>query len=527
MAHDVFISYSHKDKSVADAICSRLEGDGVRCWYAPRDIAPGSDWAGSIIDAIASAKIMVLIFTDFSNASSQVLREVGNAVSNSLTIIPFKLTETLPSGSMQYYLGVVHWLDAMNDPLEKSIGDLSTLVQATLSGSAPLASEKEFKEAAPKGSENAATSGAASAPGATPAYGKQGASGGQAAQKKAPIVPIAIAIGLLVVAAIVGFVVLGGQNASSSGSQSATATSATSSGGVTDAVATYQEGGRVTIDDPTNSGTEGNLQCNYLNGGIAASDGTWIYYQSNDAQSIYKMRLDGSEKTKLNDQPSSQIGLIDGVIYYRTASGIYSMDTNGGNSTNVFMGTTEDMKIADGRIYFKSAEDKLRLYSMAMDGTDVKRENELEETYHLNLWDGRIYWSNNEDARKLYSANLDGSDMKILTTSSAEKLCVTDGWILYYDMNKYEERAINLETNECFTVFPGGFTDPTISEHGVISKMNNDLHLYRAQLGSSGMNLLVDESVDNVCIVGDYVFYRGEDHQNHMINVDGTGDTVL
>ena len=77
MAHDVFISYSHKDKSVADAICARLEGDGVRCWYAPRDIAPGSDWAGSIIDAIASAKIMVLIFTDFSNASSQVLREVG------------------------------------------------------------------------------------------------------------------------------------------------------------------------------------------------------------------------------------------------------------------------------------------------------------------------------------------------------------------------------------------------------------------------------------------------------------------
>ena len=167
MAHDVFISYSHKDKSVADAICARLEGDGVRCWYAPRDIAPGSDWAGSIIDAIASAKMMVLIFTDFSNASSQVLREVGNAVSNGLTIIPFKLTETLPSGSMQYYLGVVHWLDAMNDPLEKSIGDLSTLVQATLSGSAPLASEKEFKEAAPKGSENAATSGAASAPGAS------------------------------------------------------------------------------------------------------------------------------------------------------------------------------------------------------------------------------------------------------------------------------------------------------------------------------------------------------------------------
>lgn len=528
MAHDVFISYSHKDKNVADAICARLEGDGIRCWYAPRDIAPGSDWAASIIDAIAAAKVMVLVFTDFSNASSQVLREVGNAVSNGLTIIPFKLTETLPSGSMQYYLGVVHWLDALNEPLDKSIDDLSVLTQALLSGTAPRASDKEYAEAAPKGTGAGAgtAAGAGAASGAAPAT--PGAPGGQAAEpKKAPIVPIAIAIALLVVAAIVGFVVLGGQGSSSGGSQAATATDAGSSGGVTEAIATYVDGGRVTIDDPSNSGTEGNLQCNYLNGGIAASDGTWIYYQSNDAQSIYKMRLDGSEQTKLNDQPSSQIGLIGDVIYYRTSSGIYSMDTDGGNSTNIFMGTTEDMMIADGRIYFKSAEDKLHLYSMAMDGTDLKRENELEETYHLNLWDGRIYWSNNDDARKLYSANLDGSDMKVLTTSTAEKLCVADGWILYYDMNKYEERAINLETNEAYTVFPGGFTDPTISEYGVIAKMNNDLHLYRAQLGSSGMNMLVDESVDNICIVGDYVFYRGEDHQNHMINVDGTGDVVL
>ena len=44
MAHDVFISYSHKDKAVADAIVARLEQDNCRCWYAPRDIAPGADW---------------------------------------------------------------------------------------------------------------------------------------------------------------------------------------------------------------------------------------------------------------------------------------------------------------------------------------------------------------------------------------------------------------------------------------------------------------------------------------------------
>jgi hypothetical protein len=36
MAHDVFISYSTKDKPIADAVCGTLERNGVRCWIAPR-----------------------------------------------------------------------------------------------------------------------------------------------------------------------------------------------------------------------------------------------------------------------------------------------------------------------------------------------------------------------------------------------------------------------------------------------------------------------------------------------------------
>ena len=134
MAHDVFISYSHKDKTVADAICARLERDGCRCWYAPRDIAPGADWAASIIEAIENTKVMVLVFTDFSNASRQVLREINNAVRVGAVIVPFRLTNSSPSGGMRYYLSTVHWLDAMSGPLEKNIEQLSELVRAILNG---------------------------------------------------------------------------------------------------------------------------------------------------------------------------------------------------------------------------------------------------------------------------------------------------------------------------------------------------------------------------------------------------------
>jgi hypothetical protein len=40
---DVFISYSTRDKTVADAVISAHEKAGIRCWYAPRDITPGID----------------------------------------------------------------------------------------------------------------------------------------------------------------------------------------------------------------------------------------------------------------------------------------------------------------------------------------------------------------------------------------------------------------------------------------------------------------------------------------------------
>jgi hypothetical protein len=50
MAHDVFLSYAAQDKPTADAVCARLEQQGIRCWIAPRDILPGRDWRTSIVE---------------------------------------------------------------------------------------------------------------------------------------------------------------------------------------------------------------------------------------------------------------------------------------------------------------------------------------------------------------------------------------------------------------------------------------------------------------------------------------------
>jgi hypothetical protein len=124
MPHDVFISYSSKDKPVADRVCHALEAQGERCWIAPRDIPYGADWQEAIMSALAEASAMVLVFTGNTNESAHVRREVSAALEAGAIVIPLRTEEATPQGALRYNLINLHWMDAISPPLEAHIADL-------------------------------------------------------------------------------------------------------------------------------------------------------------------------------------------------------------------------------------------------------------------------------------------------------------------------------------------------------------------------------------------------------------------
>ena len=134
MAHDVFISYSSKDKPVADAACATLEARGIRCWIAPRDIRPGSDWGESIVDAIHASKAFVLVFSQNANASVQIKREVERAINRGIPVIPLRIENVMPEKSLEYFLSTPHWLDAYSPPLEQHLNYLAQVIRSILDG---------------------------------------------------------------------------------------------------------------------------------------------------------------------------------------------------------------------------------------------------------------------------------------------------------------------------------------------------------------------------------------------------------
>src|ERR1700734_2602618 len=143
MSHDVFISYSSKDKNAANAVCAVLERNGIRCWIAPRDVTPGMVWGSVIVGAINGAKIMVLVFSGAANTSPQIEREVERAISKGIPVIPFRIEDVQPSDSLEYFISASHWLDAFTDPLEQHLEKLANVVRQILKAKQETAAHKE------------------------------------------------------------------------------------------------------------------------------------------------------------------------------------------------------------------------------------------------------------------------------------------------------------------------------------------------------------------------------------------------
>jgi len=136
MAHEVFISYSQPDRDCAFELVARLEGQGINCWIAPRDIAPSADWAAEIMDAISSARAMILVFSANSNQSPQVRREVERAVHKQLSVLPFRIEDVPPSKSLEFFLSAQHWMDAFPPPRDPHYARLCAYLKTLIAAPA-------------------------------------------------------------------------------------------------------------------------------------------------------------------------------------------------------------------------------------------------------------------------------------------------------------------------------------------------------------------------------------------------------
>src|SRR5258708_32907027 len=107
----VFVSYASQDAAVANGVVENLEQHGIKCWIAPRDVTPGSQYADEIVGAINDAQVFVLVVSEHAVGCGDVGREIERAASKRRRIIVLRTDAAPLTRSFEYFLSESQWID--------------------------------------------------------------------------------------------------------------------------------------------------------------------------------------------------------------------------------------------------------------------------------------------------------------------------------------------------------------------------------------------------------------------------------
>ena len=131
---DVFICHrtAEPDQDIADAICTRLEERGLRCWIAPRNILAGSqNYERDILKGVENSRLFLLVSSFKSIYSEDCEMELKAAVLAGKALYSYRIDDTPYDGAFDRALSAVQWLDASDDPyahLEQLVIDIKGIL---------------------------------------------------------------------------------------------------------------------------------------------------------------------------------------------------------------------------------------------------------------------------------------------------------------------------------------------------------------------------------------------------------------
>ncbi|MFZ3354487.1 MAG: toll/interleukin-1 receptor domain-containing protein [Xanthobacteraceae bacterium] len=107
----LFVCFSSKDEAVAREVVESLEADDLKCWISLRDVLPGQNYQEAIVQALESASGIVFLFSEHSNKSQEIRKELSIGGSINVPVFPLRLSPIAASGALRYELAIRQWID--------------------------------------------------------------------------------------------------------------------------------------------------------------------------------------------------------------------------------------------------------------------------------------------------------------------------------------------------------------------------------------------------------------------------------
>lgn len=108
---EVFVSYSRDDAPRVLEVTDQLRAAGVSVWIDQSGIDAAAQWSEQIVDALESAKVLLLMVTEAAVHSHNVAKEVVLVSERKGHILPVHLEPTVIPSSLKYQLAGIQHVD--------------------------------------------------------------------------------------------------------------------------------------------------------------------------------------------------------------------------------------------------------------------------------------------------------------------------------------------------------------------------------------------------------------------------------
>lgn len=161
-----------------------------------------------------------------------------------------------------------------------------------------------------------------------------------------------------------------------------------------------------------------------------------VDFMNQDPNSLYKMKIDGTEETRVLDYTADPSSFYNGMIYF-TGSGtdhyLRQLDVATDNVSTVLQNNVYHPVYDDGYLYYMDTEQNYRLcrYSLTGNQTEILTEDRVD-TY--NIRNGILFYQKNSaDDPALIRMISDGSNPEIVAAGNYTRINMTSQYAYYQE----------------------------------------------------------------------------------------------
>ena len=260
---------------------------------------------------------------------------------------------------------------------------------------------------------------------------------------------------------------------------------------------------------------------------------------------IYRNSIDGKNPKELADVNAYGFYYQDGWLYYGINDASYTIrkvKMDGSSTTDVSTGG-RDFVFADKRIYYRNMMDNANLYSMAMDGSDVKKISDVDVN-SINTDGRKLIVSSFTGVRVL---NFDGSDDTVLSDEYAVTLSIAGDFAYFVSQDfspQHNKLSLSSGTLENIlkvrridpqndVVMGSGISDPYIVRMGdwIVYRDSGELTkgIYKVKTDKTSKTKLIDAYAHNLTLIGDWIYFVNDSLNNYLcrMKIDGSEKGVV